>query len=472
LIIPGIVIAGTTSGVGKTTISMAIMYGLERRGFKVQPFKIGPDYIDPSYHNIITKRKSRNLDVWLMGKQGLVEAYRRNSVDADCTVLEGVMGLYDGMNGKNNFASTANVTEILELPVILVMDARKAARSVAAIAWGFIKFDRKVKISGIILNNLSSERHLRYIVEAFDSKIKLPIIGKIFSDRNMSYTERHLGLVPGMELNLEDQKAIMDNTNRVAENIDFDKLIDIIKNHNTLKSNNPISKNFLCEKESNRYQYSKNKRPTTKILIALDKSFNFYYQDNLDLLARKVELEFFSPIEDTEIPSDCSGIILGGGFPEVIADKLEKNTQMRKRILKLAKDGIPIYAECGGLMYLTRSISGFKNTKRKYRMVGFFDADTLMTGKLTLGYTEGRIIQNQSFLKNLKRVKGHEFHYSSVIADKNDITMIYKLSRGKGIIDGMDGFHEGNCVASYMHTHFISSNISNSFIESCLNYSR
>jgi cobyrinic acid a,c-diamide synthase len=152
--------------------------------------------------------------------------------------------------------------------------------------------------------------------------------------------------------------------------------------------------------------------------------------------------------------------------------QLEKNTQMRKRILKLAKDGIPIYAECGGLMYLTRSISGFKNTKRKYRMVGFFDADTLMTGKLTLGYTEGRIIQNQSFLKNLKRVKGHEFHYSSVIADKNDITMIYKLSRGKGIIDGMDGFHEGNCVASYMHTHFISSNISNSFIESCLNYSR
>ncbi|MDQ2684524.1 MAG: cobyrinate a,c-diamide synthase, partial [Thermoproteota archaeon] len=233
MVIPGIVIAGTTSGVGKTTISMAIMYGLEKRGFKVQPFKIGPDYIDPSYHNIITKRKSRNLDVWLMGKQGLVEAYRRNSVDADCTVLEGVMGLYDGMNGKNNFASTANVTEILELPVILVVDARKAARSVAAIAWGFIKFDRKVKISGIILNNLSSERHLRYIVEAFDSKIKLPIIGKIFSDRNMSYTERHLGLVPGVELNLEDQKAIMDNTNRVAENIDFDKLIDIIKNHNT-----------------------------------------------------------------------------------------------------------------------------------------------------------------------------------------------------------------------------------------------
>ncbi len=469
---PGIVIAGTNSGVGKTTISMAIMYGLERRGFRVQPFKIGPDYIDPSYHNMITKRKSRNLDVWLMGKQGLVESYRRNSIDADYAVLEGVMGLYDGINGKNNFASTANVTEILDLPVILVVDAKKAARSVAAIALGFIKFDRRIKISGIILNNLSSERHLKYIIEAFDSKVKLPILGHIFRNKEITYTERHLGLVPGTELNIEDHKSIAANTGLVAENIDFDKLIDIIKNHNRAKSHSPKSKNLLQDPEYKYDRFHNHKRSTLKVLIALDKSFNFYYQDNLDLLSKKVKLQFFSPIEDTDIPSDCSGIILGGGFPEVIADKLEKNSQMRKSILKLASDGIPIYAECGGLMYLTRSISGFKNTKRKYRMVGFFDADTLMTGKMTLGYTEGRIIQNQSFLKNTKKVKGHEFHYSMVIPDKNDSRMLYKLSRGKGILDGMDGLYDGNCVGSYMHTHFINSNICNDFIYSCLNYSK
>ncbi|HKR73725.1 MAG TPA: cobyrinate a,c-diamide synthase [Candidatus Nitrosocosmicus sp.] len=470
--IPGIVIAGTNSGVGKTTISMAIMFGLERRGYKVQPFKIGPDYIDPSYHNMITRRKSRNLDVWLMGRRGLIESYNTNSRDADIAVLEGVMGLYDGISGKNNFASTAHVSEILDLPVILVVDAKKAARSVAAIAYGFIKFGRNIKISGVILNNLASERHLKYVTDAFESNIKIPIIGNIFNNKKLTYHERHLGLVPGMELNSEEEISIVANTKLVSENIDCDNLIQILEKHHKTRLHKPnVFKSFSNELEENKSRIVHD-TSTPKILVALDKSFNFYYQDNLDILSKKAQIEFFSPIDDTRIPHDCAGIILGGGFPEVLADKLEKNSEMKKKVKKLVDDGIPVYAECGGLMYLTRSISGFENTNRKYKMVGLFDADTLMTGKLTLGYTEGQLVCNQSFLKNLRQIKGHEFHYSMVIPHGKDIKMVYKLKKGKGIIDGLDGFCEENCVASYMHTHFVNSTISKYFIYSCLKYKR
>ena len=470
--IPGIVVAGTTSGVGKTTISMAIMYGLEKKGFRIQPFKIGPDYIDPSYHNIITKRKSRNLDVWLMGKQGLIESYRENTIDADIAILEGVMGLYDGIDGKNNFASTAHVSEILDLPIILVVDAKKAARSVAAMAFGFIKFKRNIKIVGIILNNLASERHLKYIKDAFDSNIKIPIIGNIFNNKKITYNERHLGLIPSIELGLKDKKSIVTNIRFISENIDFNKLIQFLESQNKSRINTTRPSNSFSMKFKGYKTTARDHKSSTKILVALDKSFNFYYQDNLDILSRKIKLEFFSPIDDVDISPDCAGLILGGGFPEIIADRLERNSRMRNNIKKLADQSMPIYAECGGLMYLTKSISGFRGTKRKYKMVGLFDADTLMTGKLTLGYTEGNVIENQSFLKNSRQIKGHEFHYSKVIPYNKDMKLIYKLKRGKGIIDGMDGLYDRNCVASYMHTHFIRSNISKEFIDSCLKYSK
>ena len=450
---------------------MAIMYGLEKKGFKIQPYKIGPDYIDPSYHNIITKRKSRNLDVWLMGRQGLIESYNENSIGAEFAILEGVMGLYDGIDGKNNIASTAHVSQILDLPVILVVDAKRAARSVAAIAYGFIKFKRDIKISGIVLNNLASERHLRYIKDALDSRIKIPIVGNIFNNKKITYNERHLGLVPSMELNSKDKKSIVSNIRFIAENIDFNKLIQFLESQYKVRTDGEKSYNSLSRKFNEHKTTTKNLMSSAKILVALDKSFNFYYQDNLDILSRRIKLEFFSPLDDVGISPDCAGLIIGGGFPEVIADILEKNKAMMNKIKKLADKEMPIYAECGGLMYLTKSISGFRGTKKKYKMVGLFDADTLMTGKLTLGYTEGNVIENHSFMKNSRQIKGHEFHYSMVIPHNRDVKMIYKLKRGKGIMDGMDGLCDRNCVASYMHTHFSRSNIPKEFINSCLKYS-
>jgi cobyrinic acid a,c-diamide synthase len=470
---PGIVIAGITSGVGKTTISTAIIEGLLKRGYKVQPFKIGPDYIDPSYHNMISKRKSRNLDVWLMGIKGLQESYLENSIDSDFTVLEGVMGLYDGLSGRNNFASTAHVSRILGLPILLIVDAKKAARSLAAITLGFIKFDNKIRISGVILNNIASERHLRYIVEAFDSKIKIPIVGKIFNNKSLIYHERHLGLIPLMELNARLQENIIDNSKIVAEHLDFEKIIQIGKKINYLDKSTIEKFSLDLVKRKSRYQEAKKLLdPKVKILVALDKSFNFYYQDNLDVLHKRAKIEFFSPLDDSCVSQDTTGIILGGGFPEVIADKLENNSTMRKSILDLAQRNIPIYAECGGLMYLTKTISGYKNKKKKHKMVGLFDADTIMTNKVTLGYTEASLNNDQTYLGKMHKVRGHEFHYSNIVVNNTDLELIYDLKKGKGIMDGRDGFHAHNCIASYMHTHFINSTFSDRFLGCCVRYSR
>ncbi len=225
--IPGIVVSGVTSGVGKTTIVMAIIHGLQRKGYNVQPFKIGPDYIDPSYHNALAKKKSRNLDVWLMGKKGIMESFSNATYDSDFVVLEGVMGLFDGLSGRNNFASTAHVSKILDIPIVLVVDARKAARSLAAITLGFLKFDRKIKISGVILNHIASERHLNYITEAFQTKINVPIVGKIFGNKENQIQERHLGLIPTIEINSNTITNIVKNVKRISQNIDLEKVIEI-----------------------------------------------------------------------------------------------------------------------------------------------------------------------------------------------------------------------------------------------------
>ncbi|MBA3751063.1 MAG: hydrogenobyrinic acid a,c-diamide synthase (glutamine-hydrolyzing), partial [Nitrosopumilus sp.] len=351
--------------------------------------------------------------------------------------------------------------------LILVVDARKTARSLAAITLGFVKFDKKIKISGIIINHIASERHLKYITEAFQSKIKVPIIGKILNNKDIKFQERHLGLIPTQELSFNNIKNLIENAKKISQDIEIEKVVEI--GHNKNKTEEINKKGFVYHLENSKQDLHKKK---IKISIALDKSFNFYYKDNLEILQKRAKIEFFSPIDNNIIAQDSNGIIIGGGFPEIIADSLEKNSSMKKNILKMAQDDIPIYAECGGLMYLTRSISGYKHKSRKYKMVGLFDAETIMTGKLTLGYTEARLNNNKTIFGTIKRLRGHEFHYSKIINSHRDLKLIYTLKRGKGIVDGYDGFYSNNCIASYMHTHFINSSISNNFMDSCDKYSK
>jgi cobyrinic acid a,c-diamide synthase len=276
-----------------------------------------------------------------------------------------------------------------------------------------------------------------------------------------------------MELNAKLQDIIRNNSKIVAEHLDFEKIIQIGKKINNLDKSKVEKFSLDLVKRKSRFQESKKLLDSkVKIMIALDKSFNFYYQDNLDILHKRAKIEFFSPLEDSCVSQDTAGIILGGGFPEVIADKLENNSNMRRSILDLAQNDIPIYAECGGLMYLTKTISDYKNNKKKHKMVGLFDADTIMTNRVTLGYTEALLNNNQTYLGKIHKVRGHEFHYSNVVINNADLDLIYDLNKGKGISDGRDGFHTYNCIASYMHTHFMNSTFSDRFLECCVRYSR
>jgi len=448
--IPRIVIAGVTSGVGKTSITTAIIHGLREKGYSVQPFKVGPDFIDPSYLTSISGNLAHNLDVWMMKKDGVLKSFIHNS-QADISIIEGVMGYYDGFDGKSSFASTYDVANITKSHVILVLDASKAARSIAATAMGFKNFEKNSRICGIILNKIGSKKHEQLCREAL-KKVKLPILGVIPRSNYLQLDSRHLGLIPVRE-KISLDKKIKSIAKLLSSFIKIEKIIKLSKDVSNLPQ--------IPDK--------KNKKKQTRIAVALDESFNFYYADNLDSLRRLgAEIVYFSPISDKKIPS-CDGIYIGGGFPEVKGELLQRNHSMKKLIKKAAEDGLPIYAECGGLMYLTRSIS-YKSGK--FKMVGLFDAITVMEQRLKLNYTSAKIRSGSPFLLKSKIIKGHEFHYSELDLLSKDSKFAYDLSIGMGIKDKKDGLTVYNTLASYMHVHFSNSPIACNFVNACISYSR
>ncbi len=443
-------LAGTTSGVGKTSISAAIIYGIKKKGYKVRSFKVGPDFIDPSYLTSVSGSPSRNLDPWLMGNKGVMSSFVKNS-NTGFSVIEGVMGFYDGFSGNSNFSSTHHVATILKAPVILVLDVSKAARSVAATALGFIKFHKNSRIRGLILNKIGSKKHEEICREAL-AKFNLPIIGAIHSNPDLTLKSRHLGLVP-----LKEQKSLQHKIRKIAKSIsdliDVDKIIQV-------GNDTPQLARISSENKAKR---------KTKIAVALDESFNFYYQDNLDALRKEgATIDYFSPVSDSELP-ECDGLYIGGGFPEIIGESLEKNQSMQKAIKKMAESGMPIYAECGGLMYLTRSII-YDSTK--FKMIGLFDVTTKMRKKLKLNYTKATVSRNCLISKAHKIIQGHEFHFSELESLPKDCKFAYDLSIGVGITNKKDGLIEYNTLASYMHMHFIRPGFAKNFVQSCLKYSR
>ena len=428
--IPRLVVAGATSGVGKTSITSAIIYGIKKRGYSVQAFKVGPDYIDPSYLSAISGNDTRNLDVWLMGENELVQSFVKNSA-SDISIIEGVMGYYDGFGGKTNYASTHHVASLVKSPTVLILDASRTARSIAATALGFAKFHRNSRIVGIILNKIGSKKHEKMCRQAL-ANLKVPILGSILKNSD-SMESRHLGLIP-----VKEQKSLQNKIRKISreisDSLDIDKILQICKNVSQLP----------------KVQQKKFKNPTAIVAVALDSSFNFYYHDNLEALRREgAKLKFFSPVSDKKIPK-CDLIYIGGGFPEVLGQSLERNTTMRNLIKKHAEEGMPIYAECGGLMYLTKSISF---GKKKYKMVGLFDAETQMTKKMTLNYTEGRITSN-CLISGPAKFRAHEFHYSKIGNLARDAKLVYDLKIGEGISGKKDALSEYNTLASYCHLYF------------------
>jgi len=365
-----------------------------------------------------------------MGENELVQSFVKNST-SDISIIEGVMGYYDGFGGKTNYASTHHVASLVKSPTILVLDASKAARSIAATALGFAKFHRNSRIVGIILNKIGSKKHENMCKQALTS-LKVPILGSILKNSE-SMESRHLGLIPVKEQR-SLQNKIRKISREISDNLDIDKIVQICKNVPQLP----------------KVQQKKFKNPTATVAVALDSSFNFYYHDNLEALRREgAKLKFFSPVSDKKIPK-CDLIYIGGGFPEVLGQSLERNTTMRNLIKKHAEEGVPIYAECGGLMYLTKSIIF---GKKKYKMVGLFDAETQMTKKMTLNYTEGRITSN-CLISAPAKFRAHEFHYSKIRNLAKDAKLVYDLKIGEGISGKKDALSEYNTLASYCHLYF------------------
>lgn len=466
---PRIVLAGTHSGVGKTTLTLGIILALRKKGLKVQPFKVGPDYIDPTYHTQVSGSKCCNLDTWLLSRNTILELFQKRAKHTNISVIEGVMGLYDGLRDSQK-GSTAHLSKVLDAPVILILDARSLSRSAAAIVLGYKEFDGKVKIKGIILNNIGSKNHYQYVKNAIETRVKIPVLGCLPKNAGIKLPERHLGLVPAPERQIVRGVFCKKLVKLIEENIDIDSVVEISKKANKLSLGGQVlTFDKICQMS----------RPdpliliaSVKVAVARDKAFNFYYEDNLDILKNLgAKLIEFSPMDHKKLPRGIDGIYIGGGFPELFASKLSKNIKLKKEIYEKAKAGLPIYAECGGLMYLVEKLINFK--KKSFPMVGIFPGSVDMAGKLrALGYVNVEIIKDNILSKKGQKNKAHMFHWSYLDRIPETTQFAYRIKKGKDKI-----FHDGlvneNVLASYTHLHF-ASNISfaRNFVKSCVKYGK
>ncbi len=445
------VVAGTHSGVGKTTVATGIMAALARRGYRVQPFKVGPDYVDPSYHGAACGRPSRNLDSWLLEAGVIRELFHRATGGCDVAVVEGVMGLYDGFGGDDEAGSTAHLAKLLGLPVLLVVDASAAARSVGAAVLGFKAFDPELNLAGVVLNGIAGDRHLEFVRPSL-ARAGVPLLGYLPRRNDLALPERHLGLIPTVE-----GRVAADFYSTLAQQVEGTVALDrVLAITSQAAPGAPDAPLVFPE------------RPTpvkTAIAVATDKAFSFYYTDSLDLLeAWGAELVRFSPLEDRDLPPGVGGVYIGGGFPELYAAELSENHTMRDAVRRAAEAGLPIYAECGGLMYLAETLEDFEG--RTHPMAGVTPGRSFLKGThLTLGYRTVRAVVESPLLDAGETARGHEFHLSALREDPRGATPAYEVLDQPG---RMEGFRVGNVLSSYVHLHFASKRgLAARFVDSC-----
>lgn len=429
---PRIVFAATSSGCGKTTIVTGILASLKKRGFKIQSYKIGPDYIDPGFHSRASGSPAHNLDAWLVPTEKLREIFFETSRGSDLAIIEGVMGLFDG--GSNGISSTAEIAKLLDSPVILILDVKSQGSSAAATALGFREFDRDLKLAGVILNRVGSENHQRMIEESLE-KIGIESLGAIKRDESLKLPERHLGLLPTTESQKLDE-SIEKIARAVESQLDLDRIIEVAR--------------------SEKYP---------RIAIARDEVFSFYYPESLAILESfGAELIYFSPLHDEKLP-ECDGLIIGGGFPEMFARDLEANSTMRSSILTAAKNSLPILAECGGFMYLSKSIRDFDG--KIFDMCGVFDSRVEMESRLqTVGYVEARLKRDCILGSEGEVFHAHEFHFSKEIESRED--SIFDCVKIRNLQKYSAGRIFKNSIGSYLHFHFAGAeSMARNFVEAC-----
>lgn len=427
-----IIIGSDSSGGGKTTFTLGLMKALKNRNYEVQGYKVGPDYIDPAFHKEVTGSESRNLDVHLMGEEGVKYSYSKGS--GDIGIIEGVMGLYDGM-GAGEECSTYEISKVLDdMPIILVLSPKGQSSTICALIKG-LKDYRNANIAGVVLNSIS-EKYYKLLKYSIEKNCHIKVFGYIPKNDEISLSSRHLGLVQSMEvLNLQKKLDICGRM--IEEYIDLDEILNSMKEFK------------ICDDDNKSSQLSelKLKHKNLRIGVAKDKAFSFYYKDNIEILEQIGDIIYFSPMNDEVIPENLDFLYIGGGYPEVFKKELESNESMRKSINKALNDGLRCYAECGGLMYLTGEIDGCK-------MVGFFNGKSFMTKRLQrFGYCTVNIDDEVS--GNKIKINAHEFHKSDVEINEKTIYTIEKEQYDGEIMKWKCGYIKENTLAGYAHINFL-----------------
>jgi cobyrinic acid a,c-diamide synthase len=451
----GFVIAGERSGAGKTMITLALARAFMNRGYSVQCFKVGPDFIDPGYHTAVTGRISRNLDGWMTGKGYCRAGFHRHRQDADIAVVEGVMGLYDGYGSGCN-GSTAQIATWLDVPVILIVDAGSLAQSAGAVVLGFQKFDPRVKIAGVIFNRVAGKHHYELLRDAVVKKTGVAVLGYIPRSDRWHTPERHLGLVMAHERN-DLIASVHECALQLEKTVAINKIV-----HDS---------RFTIHDSRFKMPHAARRTPhaeTVRIGVARDEAFCFCYQDNIELLQRHgAAITCFSPLHDAGLPDGLQGLYLPGGYPELHAAGLSKNTAMRKDLLAFCRSGKPVYAECGGFLYLLQAITDQQG--KRHDMVGFFPAVSLMLPRLQrFGYAEVTARGHCPFLGRGEKIRGHEFHYSDIGPMPRNIQRTYVVSRRKNQEHHTEGYRRQNVLAGYLHLHFASNpDFAKRFVAAC-----
>ena len=450
--IPRLVIAGTQSGVGKTTITSGLLSALRHRGLNVQSYKVGPDYIDPGYHALASGRPCHNLDSWLMPQERLLSMFAATSRGMDIAIVEGVMGLFDG--GRGGVASTASLARLLQAPVVLVVNARSAGESVAAVVLGFKQYDPSITLAGVILNQIGSDSHQAMVVEAVE-RIGVNVLGVIRRADSLKVPERHLGLLPVTENAAE---TVLESIHAaIAGQLDIDALLELAATASDLPI--PAPPDLPTDRQ-------------VKIGVAKDEAFSFYYPESLRVLEEMgAELVAFSPLRDAALPK-VDGLLFGGGFPEMFLQQLADNQSMIDSIRTAAGQGIPIVAECGGYMYLCRSVTDFDG--KQYSMAGLIAENCRMEKRLqTVGYVEATALVDNVLCQAGETLRGHEFHFSRMEpADSAQSSQAaFQITKNRTGLSAPGGFAGANLVASYLHIHFAGNlAAARRFVEQCANY--
>ncbi|MFJ3715857.1 cobyrinate a,c-diamide synthase [Streptomyces sp. NPDC090057] len=450
--VPRLVVAAPASGSGKTTVATGLMAAFAARGLAVSPHKVGPDYIDPGYHALATGRVGRNLDAYLCGPELIAPLFLHGARGCDLAVVEGVMGLYDGAAGQGELASTAHVAKLLRAPVVLVVDASSQSRSVAALVHGFASWDPEVRVGGVILNKVGSDRHEALLREALDAS-GVPVLGVLRRAPQVDTPSRHLGLVPVAERGSAAVEAVAAMAAQVAQGCDLEALAALARGAGELPGAAWDAAGALAGPGS---------RPGTPdrpvVAVAGGRAFTFSYAEHAELLAAAgAEVVTFDPLRDEELPEGTAGLVVGGGFPEVYAAELSANEPLREAVAGLALSGAPVAAECAGLLYLCRELDGRP-------MCGVLDAGARMGERLTLGYRDAVAVGDSVLAAAGTRTRGHEFH-RTVVEPGAGAAPAWGLTTP---VRRVEGFVQQGVHASYLHTHWAAApGAARRFVERC-----